>query len=462
MFNQKKTKGLSIIIVGGGKVGESIIEQLSNEGHDITVIDTDANKISKITSEYDVMGIVGNGASFSVQKDAGVIDADLIIAVTGSDELNLLSCTVARKVAGCSAIARVRDPDYSSEIEYLTGKLGLDLIINPELEVSKEIARILSLPNALEVSPFAHGKVELIKFRIPEGNMLDGITIAEIGSKSENVLICAVDRKKEIFIPSGDFKLQANDIVSFVSSRKAAKVFFKLIGFKTNQVKDTIIVGGGDIGYYLARQLMLVGTKVKIIEENYKRCEELAALLPKAIIINGRGANRELLQEEGLGYTESFVSLTGSDEENVFLSLYANQETNSAAKVITKLNRPAFNEVVNNLDLGAVVYPRYITANAIVKYVRAKSASRSTSIETISHMFNNRVEAIEFIVHDNNEITDIPLYKLKLKENTLISFIYRNGKIIIPGGQDCIKAGDTVMIVTTHFGFVDITDILEK
>lgn len=461
MFGKKKTKGLNIIIVGCGKVGESIVDQLGSD-HDITVIDTNADKIASITSDYDVMGIVGNGASFSVQKEAGVVDADLIIAVTGSDELNLLSCTVARKVAGCSAIARVDNPDYSSEIEYLASKLGLEFIINPELEVSKEMARILSLPNALEVSPFAHGRAEIVKFRIPDGNMLDGMSVAQIGSKSENVLICAVDRQKEIHIPSGDFQLQAGDIVSFVSSRKAAKEFFKLIGFKTNQVKDTIIVGGGDIGYYLARQLMLVGTKVKIIEENRLRCEELTTLLPKAIIINGDGTNQDLLQEEGLSDAESFVPLTGSDEENILLTLHANQVTHSAVKVITKINRPTFNDVINNLDLGAVIYPRYITADAIVRYVRAKNASRSTSIETISHMFNNRVEAIEFRVNDSNEITDIPLYQLKLKRNTLISFINRNGKIIIPGGQDCIKAGDTVMIVTTQFGFVDITDILEK
>lgn len=461
MFGHKKAKGLNIIIVGCGRVGSTLVEKLSAEDHDITVIDKDAEKVAELTNLYDVMGIVGNGASFKIQIEAGIKDANLIIAVTASDELNLLCCTVARRVGECAAIARVRNPDYSLETAYLREKLGLAMIITPELEASREMARILSLPNALEVNTFAHGQAELIKFRVPSGSMLDGITIADLGSKTNSILICAVERKKQIFIPSGDFKMLGGDILSFAAPRKAARAFFKMIGIKTNSVKNVLIVGGGDSGYYLAKILLSTGVNVKIIEKDRKRCEELNILLPKAVIINGDGSDEELLHEENIDNYEAFVSLTGSDEENILLTLYANQVTDSNVKVITKINRLTFNDVINNLDLGSVIYPRYITAEAIIAYVRAKSASRSSNIETLSHMFNQRVEAIEFRVDEESKVTNKQLIDLNLKKNLLIAFINRHGKIIIPSGHDSIRPGDTVMIVTTHTGFVEIDDILD-
>lgn len=459
MLGFKKTKGLNIIIVGCGRVGSTLVEQLSAEGHDITIIDKDSETVSELTNLYDVMGIVGNGASFGVQIEAGIKDTDLIIAVTDSDELNLLCCTVARRVGECAAIARVRNPDYSIEIGYLREKLGLAMIINPELEASHEIARILCMPNALEVNTFAHGQAELVKFRVPRGNMLDSMTVAALGTRINNILICVVERNGQIYIPSGDFEIKAGDAVSFTAPRKAVKSFFKMIGFKTNQVRSTMIIGGGSSAYYLAKQLLHMGINVKIIEKNRERCEELSVLLPKAIIINGNGSDEELLKEEGLQNIESFVPLTGSDEENILLTLYANHI--SDAKVVTKINRLTFSGVINRLDLGSVIYPRYITSEAIIAYVRAKSASRSSNIETLSHMFDHRVEAIEFRVDDESEATNVPLMELNIKKDLLISFINRHGKIIIPSGQDCIKPGDTVMIVTTHTGFKDISDILD-
>ena len=275
-------KGLRIIIVGCGKVGATLVEQLSREGHDLTIIDKSPQRIQSITGLFDVMGIVGNGASYSVQMEAGIEDADLIIAVTNSDELNLLCCTVAKRVGGCAAIARVRTPDYSTEVGYLREKLGLAMIINPELEAAKEAARILYLPTALEVNSFAHGQAELIKFKVPEGNMLDGMTIAFLGKTiAHNILICAVERGKEIFIPSGDFQMKKGDIISFVSSRRSAKDFLETIGFKTNRVKSTMIIGGGKAAYYLAKQLLHMGISVKIIEIDKARCEELSILLPR-------------------------------------------------------------------------------------------------------------------------------------------------------------------------------------
>lgn len=459
MSTASATHGLNIIIVGCGKVGTTLAEQLTAEGHDVTVIDKNPQKVEQVVSSFDVAGRVGNGASYSVQMEAGIEDADLIIAVTDSDELNLLCCTVARRVGECAAIARVRTPDYSLESAYLRERLGLAMIINPELEASREIARILSIPTALEVNSFAHGQAELIKFQVPAGNMLDGITIASLGKgMSENILICAVEREGEIYIPSGDFETRQGDIISFVASRRNARVFLKHIGFKTNHVRDTIIVGGGRSSYYLAKQLLQIGIEVKIIEQSTARCRELSELLPEAIIINGDGTSQELLQESGLETAESFVALTGIDEENILLTLHARQF--SGAKVITKINRVNFKEVVSRLDLGSVVYPRYITSEAIVAYVRAKSNSMRANIETLYYMFDHRVEAIEFSVDEPSAVTGIPLKDLQLKSDLLISFINRNASIIIPSGNDCIMVGDTVMIVTTHTGFHDILDIL--
>lgn len=456
--------GLNIIIVGCGKVGTTLIEQLSKEGHDITIIDKDAQKVQEIASYYDIMGLVGNGASYNIQMEAGIEDTDLIIAVTNSDELNLLCCIVAKQVGNCATIARVRTPDYSSEAGYIREKLGLAMIINPELEASREMARILYLPTALEVDTFAHGQAEMIKFKVPEENLLDGMMVADLGKTvgkniADNVLICAVERDSEIYIPSGNFRILKGDCISFVATRRDAKSFLEKIGFKTHAVKNTMIIGGGKSSYYLATQLLHMGIAVKIIDSNPKRCEELSILLPKAVIINGDGTNEELLREEGIEYVESFVPLTGIDEENILLTLHAKHV--SHAKVITKINRTNYKGVLGGLNMDSVIYPRYIASEAIIAYVRAKKASmNSSNIETLYHMFDFRVEAIEFRVKSESSVTNVPLAQLSLKKGLLISFINRKGSIIIPSGQDSIQVGDTVMVVTTHTGFKVLQDIL--
>ena len=361
--NKMQSKnGLNIIIVGCGKVGMTLIEQLSKEGHDITIIDKNAAKVQEMSNLYDIMGLVGNGASYSVQMEAGIENADLIIAVTASDELNLLCCTVAKQVGDCAAIARVRTPDYSKEAGYLREKLGLTMIINPELEASLETARILYLPTALEVNSFAHGQAEIVKFKIPDGNLLDGMTIATLGKSITNdILICAIEREGEVYIPGGNFQMAKDDIVSFVAPRRHIRSFLKKIGFKTKQVKDAMIVGGGKASYYLAKQLIAMGIDVKIIEQNKERCEELSILLPEAIIINGDGTDEEVLREEGIEYAQAFIPLTGIDEENIMLTLHAKQVSN--AKLITKINRSTFKNVISKLDLGSVIYPHYIRSN---------------------------------------------------------------------------------------------------
>lgn len=458
MSNNQK-KGLNIIIVGCGKVGTALTEQLIREGHDITVIDEDSRKIQEITDQYDVMGLCGNGASYSMQMEAGINDADLLIAVTGSDELNLLCCTVAKRVGDCAAIARVRNPDYSTEVGYLREKLGLAMIINPDLEAAKEAARVLSLPTALEVDSFAHGQAELISFTVPQGNMLDGMEIAELGKNiPTDILICVVERSGEVYIPSGNFTLQAGDNISFAATRSTARKFLRQIGFDVDQVKSVMIIGGGKTSYYLAKMLLNSGVSVKIIELDPERCEELSVLLPRAVIINGDGSSEELLREEGITSVGGFVPLTGIDEENVMLTLFASRV--SKAKVITKIDRINFKSVISSLNLGSVIYPRYITSEAIIAYVRAKKDSMGSNIETLYHMFDHRVEAIEFRAETNSKVLDIPLKDLPIREGILIACINRKGKIIIPSGQDCIRSGDTVIIVSRHAGFDELNNIL--
>jgi len=461
LFKKKEINndGLNIIIVGCGKVGSTIVARLCEEGHDITVIDKDKDVISDICETHDVLGIVGNGSSIKVLMDAGIEKANLLIAVTDADELNILCCTMAKKVGNCSTVARVRNPDYSDELLYLREKLELSITLNPELETANEIARLLRFPSALSINAFARGQVEMITFKIPDGNMICGMPLYELQQEFPfQVLICAVEREGELTIPNGSFVLQAGDVVSYVSTVRNAHSFFKKIGLKTHRVSDTFIVGGGKTSYYLAKQLIEMGIKVKIIERDAARCEELSLLLDKAMIICGDGSDEKLLAREGFFEAESFIPLTGMDEENILLTLHAKRSPNT--KVITKINRIAFNDVIDTLELGSVVYPKYITAETIIAYVRAKKNSIGSNVETLYHIFSDRAEAIEFKIKRGSSVVGVALKDLKLKENLLIACITRGGNVIIPGGNDTIEEGDRVVIVTMDSGFKDVADIL--
>ena len=458
-FQKSKPGSLKIIVVGCGKVGATLVEQLSREGHDLTIIDVNESIVSELSNTYEVLGLTGSGASYSLQQEAGVESADLMIAVTDSDELNLLCCTLAKKAGNCATIARVRNPDYTVERRFLRQQLGLSMIINPELEAATEIARLLRLPTALDISSFAKGAAELIKFKIPQANQLHGKTLAEAAQTLQcDALFCAVERGRELTIPSGGFELQEGDLVSVLVSARDSRSFFGSIGVPTHQVASTMIVGGGKSSYYLAKQLSDMGINVKIIEQDARRCRDLSELLPKVTILRGDGTDEQLLQEEGILSAESFIPLTGLDEENILLTLYARRV--SDCKVITKLNRVAFHDVIAQLDLGSVVYPRFITAETIIAYVRALQNSIGSNIETLYKLFDDRAEAAEFCVGPDAPVCGKPLAELSLKDNLLIACINRGGKIIIPRGSDCIQADDTVIVVTTHLGLHDIRDIL--
>lgn len=452
---------MKIIIVGCGKIGTTLAEQLSSEHHDLVVIDTNPQKIQQLSESIDVMGIVDNGASINVLSDAGIEDAHLLIAVTGSDELNLLCCVIAKKVSKCHTIARVRNPLYNKERNFIRKSLGITMIINPELASAIEISRLLRFPSAIELDTFAKGRVELLKFKLLPEFRLSGMSVMEIVDKLRcNVLICGVERGDEVFIPSGNFILQDNDLLSIMASPKNSASFFKKVGIHTHQVKNALIVGGGTLGYYLASLLIDLKIKVRIVENNQERCQQLSELLPDATVICGDGTDKKLLLQEGLTQTESFITLTNMDEENIFLSLFAKK--NSKAKLITKVNRIAFDDIIDGLDIGSVIYPKYITADYILQYVRAMENSLSSNVETLYHILDNQAEALEFSVKEASSVTDIPLSQLNLKENLLIACINRNGSIQIPRGQDTIQVGDTVIIVTSVKGLRDLKDILKK
>ena len=444
---KKKVQSLRIIIVGCGKVGHTLTEQLVREGHDITIVDTNERVVRDTTDVFDVMGIQGNGASLSVLKEAGLEEADLVIAVTGSDELNLLCCTIAKKAGGeLAAIARVRNPDYSEELSYLRQQLGLSMIINPELEAAQEIARLLSRPQALTVSAFAKGHAELVRFKIPKGSILHGRRVMQLDDIFHfGYLVCAVENEGHVVIPDGSTMLhEGNDITILASSREAHHIF-ESIGMYQNSVKSCMIICGGKSSYYLAKQLIEQKMEVKIIESNKERCDVLSTLLPEALVICGDGGDEELLKEEGIDSAEAFVPLTGLDEENILLTLFAKRVP--GLKTITKINRITFNDVIDGLELG-------------IAYVRARQNSIGSNVETLYHIFDNRVEAIEFRIGADAPVIGVPIMNLKLKDSLLIACINRGGKIIFPRGQDTIELDDTVIIVTTHSGFGDISDIL--
>ena len=450
---------MQIIVAGCGKVGLNIIDQLSKEGHDITAIDTRSEVIKNVSALYDIQGVVGSAISIEVLREAGIEGADLIIAVTNSDELNLLCCVIAKKY-DIKTIARVRNHAYSKQGEFLKEQLGLAMIINPENAAAGEILKILRFPSAIEIDTFSKGRMELLKFRIGAGSELCDARIIDVaGLLKCNVLFCTIERGDEVIIPNGNVILREKDIVSIVASPTDSVDFFQKIGILTHRVKSTMIVGGGEISYYLASRLIASGVRVKIIEKNHARCEELSELLPNAMIICGDGTDKNLLLEEGIDKTESFVALTNIDEENVLLSLYAMSVTEG--KTVTKINSISFDEIINRLNLDSIIYPKHITSEYIIQYARAMQNSIGSNVETLYKLCDGKAEALEFHVSEESPVLNVPISQLNLKPNLLICCINHNNVIKYPRGNDIISLQDRVIVVTTNTGLKDIKDILK-
>ena len=451
---------MNIIIVGCGKVGETLASQLNDEGNNVTVIDLSAEKVNLVATRYDTMGVVGNGATHAVQQEAGIDSADLLIAVTGSDELNMLCCLIAKKAGNCKTIARIKNPEYSEEAPFLRDELGLAMVINPEYAAAQEIARVLRFPSAIKIDTFAKGKVELLKFRLPENSSLVNMSVKEIVTKLRcNILVCTVERGTDSFIPNGDFVFNEKDVISIIASPENAGDFFKKIGARIHSVKNTLIVGGGEITHYLCTILNKTKISITIIEKNLQKCDELCAKFPGVNVINGDAADKNVLLEEGLAKTDAFVALTSIDEENILLSLFANSVSENS-KLVTKINRIDFDNIIQHLNLDTTICPKNITAEMIIRYVRAVQNTMGSNMETLYSVIKGTVEAAEFIIKEPSSITGKPLSELKFKGNVLIAAILRRNKVIIPRGYDTIEVGDSVIVVSKLMSLHDVSDIL--
>lgn len=450
---------MNIIIIGCGRVGRTLAGKLNDDGNDVTVIDMSADKVKKITNRYDVMGVVGNGATHTVQQEAGIETADLLIAVTNSDELNLLCCLIAKREGHCHTVARVKNPEYSEESLYFKDELGLAMVINPEYAAAEEIARVLRFPSAIKIEPFAKGKVELIKFRLQKDSLIAGMSVKEVVMKYHaDILVCTIERGEEAYIANGDFVFAEKDIVSIVASPKKANEFFTNIRYKGHSIKNALVAGGGVITHYLCGILERSGISLKIVEEDIKACEELCSKWEKAVVIHGDPSDHDLLMEEGLGKAGAFVALADLDEENIILSVFAKGA--GCGKMITKINRTDYGSVVGQLDLDTIVCPRTLTADYILRYVRAMNNTVGSNMETLYNIIPGKVEASEFIVKDCSPITGKPLSELCFKKDVLIASITRGNEVIIPRGQDTIEAGDAVVIVS-KLALHDVTDVLK-
>jgi len=450
---------MKIIIVGCGKVGYTLAQQLNEEGHDITVVDINSEKIEQAMSTLDVQGVEGNGTTFNTLLEAGIKISDLLIAVTARDEVNLLCCLMAKKTGNCNTIARVRNPEYVSELSYLREGLGLSMVINPELTCARGISNLIEVPSALDFTTFGKGRANLIKLSIPEGSVVDNMTVIDFAKKVHSkTLICAIEREHEVIIPNGSTVLQENDKMYVVIPPSELHALLSKIGIKAKPIKNVMITGGSRIAYYLAKRLEEAHIRVKIIERDFQHCERLSELLPHTLIIHGDATDRQVLLEEGIDDIDAFVSLTNMDEENLVLSLFANKV--STAKIITKVDKVAFEEVIGDLPVGTIACPKNITAKSIIQYVRGLQNSFGSNIETLYRIIDDKAELIEFNVTQDSKLTGVPLMELNLKKSLLVCAIFRKGKIITPSGKDTIEPGDSVLVVTTIKGLADVTDIL--
>lgn len=451
---------MKVVVIGNGKIGSSLSSALVSEGHDVTIVDNNEAKLNRSKNTLDVMCIEGNGATSETQLEASVDKSQIVISVTPYDELNILSCLIAKRLGAEKTILRVRMPEYYKQMHLIKEELGLSMVINPELITASEIFRVLTLPAAVKVEVFGKGKLELIEFKVTDKTGIAPVNLHNLYKKVKTkFLVCAVQRENEVFIPTGDFIIRNNDRLSIAATHKSIEKFFRSSGLMKDKVKSVMIAGGGMIGYYLASQLLAVGMRVKIIEKDEDRSLEIARLLPKAIVICGDGTDQALLLEEGIMSVDAFVALTGIDEENIILSLFAKENTN--AKVVTKINRDNYINIASQIGIDCIVSPKSLVVSNVISYVRSLDNAADSEIESLYHLVGGEVEAIEFKVKENVEnVVGIPLKDMKLKENILISAIIRKREIIIPDGNTSIELGDSVVIVAKEHRFSKLKDIL--
>ena len=453
---------MKIVIIGDGKVGYKLARQLSVDDYDVVLIDSNEKKLRYAIDHLDVFCVTGNGVDADVQKAADVPHADLVIACTSADECNMLSCLIARKLGARHTIARVRNPIYFKQIGFLKEELHLSMAVNPELIVAHDISRLLLFPVASKIETFVKGRVELIEFTVSSDSRIVGMSLAKMYQMFQiKILICAVEHGDEVFIPDGEYILQPGDRLHMTGSHEAVESFFKMHGNRQAKIKKVLICGGGRVAYYLAAQLCELGMHVKIIERDLDRCEELCDCLPKVTVIHGDATDHDLLNEEGVENVDAFVALTGMDEENIILALYAKSQ--GAGKIVAKVNEDRRARMIDDFGIDSIVSAKTATADAILSYVRArKNSQKSANIEALYQLVDEKVEALEFIVKDNTKYTGINLKDLKVKPNNLIACIVRKRQIIIPNGNDSIEPGDSVIVVTMEKHIEDLSEIVER
>ena len=452
---------MKIIIAGGGKIGYTVADILSGEGHDITVIDRDPDVIAQISNGLDVICFEGNATNPETLREAGAADADLLLAATQQDEVNMICGIAARRLGTAHVVARIRDPEYLAQMEFLREALGLSVVVNPEYECAKEISRVLRFPSAVRVDTFSRGSMEIIESRVPEGGKLDGVALKELPQRfGAHVLICVVERGGEALIPNGDFVLRAGDRLSVSGESRELRRFFEAMGLYRRPVRSVMIMGGSRIAVYLARLLQESGIKTTVLERDRERCDELCDLLPDAQILCGDATHGEVLTEEGIRGTDAFAALTGDDEDNIITSLYARRC--EVSKIVTKVNRGHLAEMLESFGIDSVVSPKELVAQQLVRYVRAMGDSVGSSMETLHRLADGEVEAMEFKVSEGAACVGIPLRDLKLKKDTLVSAVIRDGKSIIPGGGTTIRPGDHAVIVARAGRIKTLDEALEE
>ncbi len=451
---------MKIIIVGCGKIGSTLAGKLNEVGNDVVVIDQNAVKVKEVASKYDLMGVIGNGATRDTLKEAGVDSAHLVIAVTGSDELNLLCCVMAKK-SGCAAIARVKNPEYSGDSSYLKDELELGMVINPEYSAAEDIARLLKFPMAISMESFSKGKVDLIRYRIPEGSVLHELSMrATMIKYRADVIVCTVERGDEVIIPNGDFVFMEKDIISFAATQKSALAFLSKLNQKKESVKSVTIVGGSVTARYLLELLNRSGISIKIIEKSREICEELSRKHDNVTVICANPSDESILKEEGAANSDAFVALTDKDEENILLSLFA--KNGGSKKVITKINKIEYDSVISNLNLDSIIYPKNIASDQIIRFARAKKKTIGSSMETLYNLIPGQVEATEFIVGERSGLIGKPLISLKFKENILIASVIRGKQVIVPRGSTTLESGDSVIVVSKDLSLNSLSDIIKR
>ncbi len=453
---------MKIIIIGCGKIGCTIIESLLAEGHEITAMDNDPDVLSDITNIYDVMTVCGSGTDSDALIEAQAPKCELVIAVTGSDEFNMLSCFIARRLGAKHTIARIRTPEYNDKsLDFLKKELHLSMTINPERFVAKELFNVLKLPSAVKVETFSRGNLEMIEMRLKENSPLDGVSLSELKRKHpDNFLVCAVERGDELYIPDGNFVLKSGDKIGLTASSTEIQRLLKKLSLLQKQARNVMILGATRTSYYLAKLLTAGGNAVKVIDADRQRCKEFSELLPEAVIINGDAAQQELLLEEGIKSVDAVVALTGMDEDNILLSYFAIMQ--DVPKVIAKVNRTEFLQTAARLGIDSIASPIRTVADVVVRYARALENSIGSKVETLYKLMNGNAEALEFEVTADSNIINIPFKELPTKQNVLVAGIIRGRKTIIPSGDDMIRPNDRVVIISAGKRINDLSDIMDK